>query len=234
MSAHMPFNKSPLYGNESQRENWEHKSFGNKNKKQVVNKQLFRFFISVNNRFYSSKLLSDYHLMAEKMSKPRQYHYLRYSLIVVSLISMLITIWMIYSSNTSGIFLPKFSTSVTFMGGSLLFVLLLGIISSMVNSVILLTTFGVLMGILFVMSLVTIVGAIIFLLLTSKMQFQPFLPVLGLTIAFYFLTMISLALKDIIRKMDVSDGGEYNPSEDQPSSPPLILSWKFSVFIMYL
>lgn len=158
------------------------------------------------------------------MSKQDQYRYLKYSFIGLTLIIMLLSVWIIYSSNTSGIFLPQFSTSVTFMGVSLISVLFLGLIAASINSVILLTAFGVIMGILFVMFLVTIVGAIIFMLLTSKMTFPPLLPAVGLTVGFYFLTMISLALKDVIRKLDVADGGEYDPSRNQPSSPPLILS----------
>lgn len=134
---------------------------------------------------------------------------------------MLVTIWLIVSSNGGGFFLPKFSTSVTFIGISLSAVLLLGTIASLINSIIFLTTYGVIMGIVFVISLVTMVGAIIFQLLTAKVQVLPFVPIIIMTIGFYFLTMIPLALKDVIRSIDVEDGGEYDRAREGGFSSPL-------------
>lgn len=158
------------------------------------------------------------------MSKPKQYACLRWSLWGVSLVAATTSSWAIYSAHTNGIFLPQFATSVTFVAVSLICVLLMGCVAALVNSVVILTAFGVLMGIVFIMSLVTIVGAIIFLLLTSKIVFYPFAPAIALTVCFYFLTMIPLALKDVIRRMDIRDGGEYDPEYDRPSSPPIVLS----------
>ena len=110
------------------------------------------------------------------------------------------------------------------MAVSLLCLLMLGVVAALINSIVLLTTFGVIMGIMFIMTLVTIVGAIIFLLLTSKFTLYPFAPAIALAVCFYFLTMFPLTLKDVIRRMDIRDGGDYDPEFDRPTSPPIILS----------
>lgn len=161
------------------------------------------------------------------MAKPNNYYYLKYTQLLLSALLLLLITYLIVNANTNGFFLPKFAFYVTFVGICLCALLLLGSIAVLINSIILLTSFGVTMGITFIISLVATIGAVIFQLLTPRsFVYAPFVPIIVILFLLYCLTMIPLALKDIVRSLDVTEGGEWDSRANRTFSPPLTFPYE--------